>query len=45
MWECGLDDLVYVSEADWFRDGNEHLAALKGRKINRAFIDDSSEWG
>jgi len=46
VWECGLDllDVVYVSEADRCRAGNEHSATLKGRKINRVFIEDSSAW-
>jgi len=46
VWECGLVlvDLVYVSEADWRRAGNEHSATIKSRKINRVFIEDSSAW-
>jgi hypothetical protein len=44
VWECGLDlvDLVYVSEADWCRAGNEHSATIKDRKINRVFLEDYS---
>jgi len=46
VWEFGLDlvDLFYVSEADWCRAGSEFPATIKGRKINKNFVEDSSAW-